>query len=59
MGSGTVIDSADVNGIYVSTILTSASILRSSCGKAAIPNDIKVVIYTYTYSALLLMTSSP
>ncbi|KAM7473630.1 hypothetical protein LguiB_020873 [Lonicera macranthoides] len=45
MGSGTIIDSADVNGIYVSTILTSASILRSSCGKAAIPSDIKVDVY--------------
>ncbi|KAM7473649.1 hypothetical protein LguiB_020892 [Lonicera macranthoides] len=45
MGSGTIIDSADVNGIYVSTILTSASILRSSPELDAIPNDIKVDVY--------------
>ncbi|KAM7473652.1 hypothetical protein LguiB_020895 [Lonicera macranthoides] len=37
MGSGTIIDSADVNGIYVSTILTSSSILRSSPELDAIP----------------------
>ncbi|KAM7473623.1 hypothetical protein LguiB_020866 [Lonicera macranthoides] len=53
MGFRTIIDSADVNGIYFSTILTSAGILRSSPELDAIPNDIKVSIYTHTYSALL------
>ncbi|KAM7471257.1 hypothetical protein LguiA_009440 [Lonicera macranthoides] len=45
MGSGTIIDCVDVNGIYVSTILTSASILRCSPESNAIPKDIKVDAY--------------
>ncbi|KAM7475479.1 hypothetical protein LguiB_022722 [Lonicera macranthoides] len=43
MGSGTIIDSTNDNGIYVSTILTSATILRTSSEEAAIPDDIKIV----------------
>ena len=44
MGSGTMIDCENVNGTYFSTILTSASLLRSSAELEAVPEDIKVII---------------
>lgn len=43
-GSGTIIGCEDVNGTYISTILTSATLLRSSWESNAIEDDIKVVI---------------
>ncbi|XP_028088347.1 uncharacterized protein LOC114288930 isoform X1 [Camellia sinensis] len=44
MGSGTIIDCENVNSTYFSTILTSASLLRSSAELEAVPEDIKVII---------------
>ncbi|CAL5328791.1 unnamed protein product [Camellia sinensis] len=41
MGSGTIIDCENVNSTYFSTILTSASLLRSSAELEAVPEDIK------------------
>ncbi|KAI8021670.1 putative protease Do-like 14 [Camellia lanceoleosa] len=45
MGSGTIIDCENVNGTYFSTILTSASLLRSSAELEAVPEDIKIDVY--------------
>ncbi|KAI8026048.1 NPC intracellular cholesterol transporter 1 [Camellia lanceoleosa] len=45
MGSGTIIDCENVNGTYCSTILTSASLLRSSAELEAVPEDIKIDAY--------------
>ncbi|XP_058198717.1 putative protease Do-like 14 [Rhododendron vialii] len=42
MGSGTIAESEEVNGTYFGTILTSASLLRTSAESDAIPDDIKV-----------------
>ncbi|XP_058222421.1 putative protease Do-like 14 isoform X2 [Rhododendron vialii] len=44
-GSGTIIGCEDVNGTYISTILTSATLLRSSWESNAIEDDIKVKVY--------------
>ncbi|KAI8545298.1 hypothetical protein RHMOL_Rhmol07G0030400 [Rhododendron molle] len=44
-GSGTIIGCEDVNGTYISTILTSATLLRSSWESDAIEDDIKVKVY--------------
>lgn len=48
MGSGTITESEEVNGTYFSTILTSASLLRTSAESDAIPDDIKVVILSFS-----------
>ncbi|KAH7865891.1 hypothetical protein Vadar_012741 [Vaccinium darrowii] len=47
MGSGTIVDCEEVNGAHLSTstILTSASLLRTSAESDALPNDIKVEVY--------------
>ncbi|CAL5321530.1 unnamed protein product [Camellia sinensis] len=45
MGSGTIIDCENVNSTYFSTILTSASLLRSSAELEAVPEDIKMANY--------------
>lgn len=45
MGSGTIIRSEVVSGTYLSTILTSASLFRSSFNSNVVPNDIKVDVY--------------
>ncbi|GMP37227.1 hypothetical protein CsSME_00009012 [Camellia sinensis var. sinensis] len=45
MGSGTIIDCENVNSTYFSTILTSASLLRSSAELEAVPEDIKIDVY--------------
>ncbi|KAG5531161.1 hypothetical protein RHGRI_025950 [Rhododendron griersonianum] len=43
MGSGTIIESEEVDGTHLSTILTSASLLRSTPESDALPGDIKVI----------------
>lgn len=43
MGSGTIIESEEVDGTHFSTILTSASLLRSTPESDAMPDDIKVI----------------
>ncbi|KAG5531160.1 hypothetical protein RHGRI_025949 [Rhododendron griersonianum] len=45
MGSGTIIESEEVDGTHFSTILTSASLLRSTPESDAIPDDIKIDVY--------------
>ncbi|XP_058184448.1 putative protease Do-like 14 isoform X2 [Rhododendron vialii] len=45
VGSGTIIGCEDVNGTYSSTILTSATLLRSSTESNAIQDDIEVNVY--------------
>ncbi|KAL7207118.1 hypothetical protein ACSBR2_019749 [Camellia fascicularis] len=45
MGSGTIIDCENVNGTYFSTVLTSASFLRSSAELEAVHEDIKIDVY--------------
>ncbi|XP_058198758.1 putative protease Do-like 14 [Rhododendron vialii] len=45
MGSGTITESEEVNGTYFGTILTSASLLRTSAESDAIPDDIKVNVH--------------
>ncbi|KAI8537870.1 hypothetical protein RHMOL_Rhmol09G0057800 [Rhododendron molle] len=44
-GSGTIIESEEVDGTHFSTILTSASLLRSTPESDAIPDDIKIDVY--------------
>lgn len=41
-GSGTIIECEDVDGAYLSTVLTSASLLRSPSESNAIADDIKI-----------------
>ncbi|KAF5938130.1 hypothetical protein HYC85_025636 [Camellia sinensis] len=43
--SGTIIECEDVNGTFISTILTSATLLRSPIDANAILDDIKVDVY--------------
>lgn len=43
-GSGTIVDCEEVNGTYTSTILTSATLLRSSPESNSLQDDMKVVI---------------
>lgn len=45
-GSGTIIECEDVDGAYLSTVLTSASLLRSPSESNAIADDIKVVSFS-------------
>ncbi|KAG5561178.1 hypothetical protein RHGRI_004259 [Rhododendron griersonianum] len=45
MGSGTITESEEVNGTYFGTILTSASLLRTSAESDAIPDNIKVNVH--------------
>ncbi|XP_058184461.1 putative protease Do-like 14 [Rhododendron vialii] len=45
VGSGTIIGCEDVNGTYTSTILTSATLLRSSTESNALQDDIEVNVY--------------
>ncbi|KAH7857275.1 hypothetical protein Vadar_010828 [Vaccinium darrowii] len=47
MGSGTIVDCEEVCGAHLSTstVLTSASLLRTSTGSDALLNDIKVQVY--------------
>ncbi|XP_058216101.1 putative protease Do-like 14 isoform X2 [Rhododendron vialii] len=47
MGSGTIVDCEEANGaqLSTSTILTSASLFRTSAESDALPNDIKVDVY--------------
>ncbi|KAI8556130.1 hypothetical protein RHMOL_Rhmol05G0228000 [Rhododendron molle] len=47
MGSGTIVDCEEANGAHLSTstILTSASLFRTSAESDALPNDIKVDVY--------------
>ncbi|KAG5531163.1 hypothetical protein RHGRI_025950 [Rhododendron griersonianum] len=45
MGSGTIIESEEVDGTHLSTILTSASLLRSTPESDALPGDIKIDVY--------------
>ncbi|KAF7154033.1 hypothetical protein RHSIM_Rhsim01G0093600 [Rhododendron simsii] len=45
VGSGTIIGCEDVNETYTSTILTSATLLRSSTESNAIQDDIEVNVY--------------
>lgn len=46
MGSGTIVDCEEANGAHLSTstILTSASLFRTSAESDALPNDVKVVL---------------
>lgn len=54
MGSGTITESEEFNGTYFGTILTSASLLRTSAESDAIPDNIKVVILSF--SSFLYLT---
>ncbi|KAH7852718.1 hypothetical protein Vadar_028299 [Vaccinium darrowii] len=45
IGSGAITECEGVNGAYISTILTSASLLRSSPELNVVPDDIKVNVY--------------
>ncbi|KAF5185812.1 hypothetical protein FRX31_024601 [Thalictrum thalictroides] len=47
MCSGTIIECVHVNGAYRSTILTSASLLRSSTSANELAKDAKVDVYLY------------
>ncbi|KAI7990716.1 hypothetical protein LOK49_LG12G02468 [Camellia lanceoleosa] len=45
--SGTIIECEDVNGTFINTVLTFATLLRSPIDANAIPDDIKVEIDLY------------